>query len=113
MVMISCTNTKKNNTVTPSVSFSKDIVPIFTTSCAINSSCHSGSKNTGDNVDLDSSAAYSSIAAKQLVMVSNPAASLLYVEISSGIMPKAPNSPLSASQISLVLTWIKQGAQNN
>lgn len=108
--MISC---NKNNDVAATVSFSKDIIPIFTASCALNSGCHSGSTNSGNNLDLDSAAAYNTIVSKTLVNTSNPTASLLYVEVNSGIMPKAPYSLLTTAQITLILNWIKQGAKNN
>jgi hypothetical protein len=110
MAAISCTH---KDTPAPDVSFSRDIIPIFKTSCAINSSCHSGLPNDGDNINLDSAAAYASIMSKQLVTTSNPTASLLYVEVNSGTMPKAPYAHLPASQVSLLLNWIKQGAKNN
>ena len=109
-VMISCTH--KTDAV-PDVSFSKAIMPILTTSCAISSACHSGDKNTGDNMNFDSSAAYNTMIAKQLIKPANATASLLYVEVSSGIMPKAPYQSLSADQINLILNWIKQGGKNN
>ena len=99
--------------VAPSVSFNKDIIPIFTASCAINSSCHSGNSNTGDNINLDSAAAYQSILHKQLLNVNNPTASLLYVEVESGIMPKSPYQHLSDGQVTIILNWIQQGANNN
>ena len=113
VAMTACTNKKGENEVTPTASFKTDIIPILTTSCAINSSCHSGATNTGDNYDFDSSAAYTTITGKQLVITSNPPESLLYVEVSTNTMPLAPNSPLSSSQVALILDWIKQGAQNN
>lgn len=109
--MASCTHKDKSIAVAPDVSFTKDIIPILTASCAINSSCHAGASNTGDNMDFDSSAAYNTITAKQLVKTSNPTASLLYVEINSGIMPKAPYTLLSTDKINLILNWIKQGAK--
>ncbi len=113
MVINSCKNSK--STVTPTVSFTKDIIPILTTSCALNTQCHSGTTNAGLNLDLDSSVAYVSITTNKdhLLLGSSPTATLLYTEVESGEMPKPPNSPLSANQISLILNWIKQGALNN
>ncbi len=108
MVMVSCTH---KSAVLPDVSFSKDIIPIFQASCALNGGCHSGATNNGHNMDFDSNAAYNTIITKQLVIYSNPTASLLYVQISSGIMPKSPYPILSADKINLVLNWIKQGAK--
>jgi hypothetical protein len=111
--MVACTHSKTDNAVIPEVSFNKDIIPVLRSSCAINSGCHSGASNTGDNIDLDSASAYNQIISKQLVKTYNPTASLLYVQISSGIMPKAPYPLLSQDKINMVLNWIKQGAKNN
>ncbi len=113
VAMTACTNKKGPDEVAATVSFKTDIIPIFKTSCAINSSCHSGTSNTGDNYDFDSSVAYTTITGKQLIVTGTPTESLLYVEVSTGTMPKAPYSPLSSSQVALILNWIKQGAQNN
>lgn len=111
MAMYSCSKSK--DTPAAAVSFKTEILPILTSSCALSTVCHSGSVNSGNNVDFDSSVAYSSIMNKQLVIVSNPAASLLYVQVSTGVMPKAPYSTLPASQVASILDWIKQGAKNN
>ena len=110
-VMISCTH--KPQGAIPEVSFTADIIPIFKASCAINGSCHLGANNANDEVNLDSSAAYATIISKHLVSTSDPAASLLYYQVSSGTMPKAPYEHLSQSQITLILDWIQQGALSN
>lgn len=112
VAVISCTH---NSSPTPAVSLSKDIIPIFTSSCAINSSCHLGANSTNQFVNLDSSDAYNTIVAKGLVSTSSPSSSLLYVEVegSQPEMPKPPNAPLSSSQQTLILDWIEQGAKNN
>ena len=111
MTLFGCTH--PSQVVQPDVSFGKDIIPIMQASCAISTACHSGTKNSGHNLDFDGSMAYNTILTKTLLNNSNPTAGLLYVEINSAIMPKAPISPLSASQTYLILTWIKQGAKNN
>ena len=108
---MSCTT--PTQTVVPKVSFNHDLMPILQTSCAINSSCHSGVTNKGDNVDFDSSQAYNSMVSKHLLNTTNPSASLLYVEINTGTMPKAPYLSLSAAQTNLFLLWLEQGAPNN
>ena len=110
--LLSCTHNTQDQ-VQPTISFSADINPILQTSCAINSSCHSGAHNSGANINFDSGAAYACIQAKQLVMVNNPTASLLYVQVNTGIMPKAPYTHLSTTDINTILNWIKQGAKNN
>lgn len=109
----SCTNSKDQTT--PVVSFNKDIIPILTTSCALNAQCHSGTTNAGLNLDLDSSVAYVSITTNKdhLLEGGSPSATLLYTEVESDEMPKPPNSPLTTAQKNLILNWIKQGALNN
>ncbi len=111
MVMISCTH--KPEQVIPNVSFSKDIIPIFQASCTINGSCHLGANNVNDHVNLDSSIAYNTIISQHFVSTADPVSSILYSEIITGYMPKAPYSALSSSQANLILDWIKQGARNN
>ncbi len=109
MEMISCTHSPQ----TQPVSFNKDIIPILTASCVLNSSCHLGANGVNQGVDLDSAVAYNSIIRKELVSTSDPLSSLLYVEVRSGEMPIAPFPPLSTAQQNLILEWIQQGALNN
>jgi hypothetical protein len=108
--VISCTH--KSQELTATVSFKNDIIPIFETSCAISSDCHLGANNANDEISLDSSAAYNTIIAKHLV-TGNANTSILYSEVSSGVMPKSPNAPLSSTQIQQIMNWIDQGAINN
>ena len=109
MEMISCTHPEQ----TPPVSFSRDIIPILTASCTINTSCHLGANSTNLQTNFDSDSAYYTITHKGLVSVSDPSSSLLYAEVEEGQMPLPPTAPLPASQQALILEWIKQGAQNN
>ena len=97
----------------PPVSFSNDIMPIIQANCSINGTCHVGSYNDNGHIDLSDSVAYSTITSKGLISISNPTASLMYSEIQTGYMPKAPYGPLSANEITLILQWIQQGAKNN
>ena len=106
-------NHKTQELPTPTVGFNREIIPILQASCAINSNCHSGVHNSGSNINFDSGTAYNNIISRQLVITSSPAASLLFVEVSTGIMPKAPYTPLSGTDINILLNWIKQGAKNN
>ena len=110
--MNSCTHDPQT-VVTPAVSFSADILPIFRASCAINSSCHVGSYNLNDHTDLTDSLAYNTIIKNGLINTANPTASLLYNQVSTGVMPQPPNSPLSAAQVALILDWIKDGGKND
>jgi hypothetical protein len=107
--MISCTHTPQ----TPQVSFSKDIIPILTTSCTIGSACHMGANSTNLETNFDSDSAYYTITKKGLISTGNPSSSLLYVEVRTNEMPLQPYAPLPASQQTLILEWIEQGAQNN
>ena len=110
--MISCTHSSQ----TPEVSFSKDIIPIFTASCSINSSCHLGANSLNQETSLDSTDAYNTIISKRLISPADPSASLLYVEVNgNGIaeMPKPPAAAIPANQQKMILDWIKQGAKNN
>ena len=89
------------------VSFSNDVVPIFTKSCAING-CHA----TGNNQpDLSAANAYRSLITMSLVDTINPAQSVIYKKISpGGSMSLYIQSPADPQTI---LYWIKQGAKNN
>jgi len=109
--MVSCS--KGGNSFTTTVSFSKEVVPIFTNYCLTGSNCHASGNSVNRNVVLDSANAYNTLIAKGLISVSNPASSLLYVEVAGGEMPKPPAAALSTAQQTLILNWIKQGAQNN
>ena len=111
VVMVSCK--QKGQVTIAIVSFSKDIIPVFQVSCALNASCHLGANNANHKVNLDSSLAYNTILNKHLVIVNKPTASLLYVQVVTGIMPKAPYGKLSDAQLILILNWISQGAKNN
>jgi hypothetical protein len=106
---MSCTHASQVQTV----SFSKDILPILTADCAINSSCHVGDNGLNQDVNFDADSAYLTIQSKRLVNTTTPAASLLYAELEEGLMPLAPYPKLSAGQKQLFLTWIQQGAKNN
>ena len=113
MAMISC---KQSSSPAPEVSFNKDIIPIFTAYCTLNSNCHAGANSFNLQTDFDSSIAYNTLISRGLISTGNPSSSLLYVEVSgTGIaeMPKPPLPALSASQQSLILDWIEQGAKNN
>ncbi len=110
--MNSCTH-KSELYTNQNISFKKEIIPVLTANCAINSNCHIGSYNFNDHVDLDSNNVYITLTTKGLVNTQNPTASILYTQINSGIMPKYPASKLSDNQIILILNWIKQGAINN
>lgn len=114
-VMFSCTKTTtvlidNSPAVTGTVSFSKDIVPILTKSCAT-TGCHSGSVAP----NLSSTVAYSSLKSGNYISTGSPATSLVYLWMTgkeSATMPLgAQNNPSNIN--ALMLAWIKQGANNN
>ncbi|WP_321375186.1 hypothetical protein [uncultured Draconibacterium sp.] len=87
----------------PEVSFSSEIVPIFSSKCV---SCHS----TGNQApDLTPENAYSSLNTSRYINTSDPASSLIYTKPS----PTGSHVKYSEAEAALVLTWITQGAQNN
>jgi len=107
ILSISCEYSKIKDVPTPTnISFSKDIVPIFTTNC---SGCHSA---TGQSPDLSSAnSIYTNIVTAGLVDTTAAATSSIYKTINSGAMP--PSGKLSSKNDTLILNWIKQGAKNN
>jgi hypothetical protein len=113
MAAFSCTHSAQQKLT---VSFSKDVIPIFSSYCAINSNCHAGTSSYNHYIDLDSAMAYETIITKNLVSTANPLSSILYTQIAgNGIafMPKPPAAALSLAQQNLILNWIEQGALNN
>ena len=88
-------------------------MPIMQASCSINSSCHIGATNANGHIDLSDSAAYNTLIQKGLINTRTPTASLLYSEINTGFMPKAPYAHLTGNEMKIVLDWIRQGAKNN
>ena len=93
------------------VSFEKDIVPIFKSSCI---SCHKPDKKKG-KLDMTT---YADLlkGGKQgsPVKPGDPAKSLI-VEMISGKEPEMPEKgdPLKAEQVELISRWIKEGAKQN
>lgn len=89
------------------ISFSADIVPIFTESCAT-SGCHDGDIDP----DLTPANAWASCYAGGFVDTTDATASILYTEVLSGDMP-AGEAPLTTDKISKILLWIQQGGKDN
>lgn len=89
------------------VSFSGDLQPIFTASCAL-SGCHDG---TSHNPDLRAGTSYNSIISKGFVNTLVPSNSILYGAVRSGEMP--PSGALKPADIQRILDWIRNGAPNN
>jgi len=114
-VIASCTKTTtvpidNSPAVTKTVSFSKDIQPILTKSCAI-SGCHSGTISP----NLSAATAYDALENANLVNTTTPANSAVYLWLTG---KEAVTMPLGAANNpsyinALMLAWITQGAKNN
>lgn len=94
------------------VYFQNDILPIIQSNCAY-SGCH-GDGSAQDGVDLTN---YFSIISTADVEAFDLDGSDLYEVITETdpdkVMPPPPNNTLNADQITLIATWIMQGALNN
>ncbi len=101
----------ENTEVVGTVSFSKDLVPIFNDNCSI-SGCHNSG---GLKPDLSADKLYNTLINGNYIDASAPENSGIYLWLTgkkSTIMPAgAANNPSNINN--LVLAWIKQGAQNN
>ena len=94
--------------VTKDISFSGDVLPIFSSNCI---SCH---KSGGQAPDLTSANAYSVLTAGTLLNLSAPSSSVLYLRMAGlGGSAVMPPSGANAGNAATVLAWIKQGAKNN
>jgi hypothetical protein len=98
------------SSITETMSFEKDIAPIFTNSCAM-SGCHAaGSKSP----DLSAANAYKSLTDGNYYKANDPDNSVLMMWLTgkkSPVMPigKGPDETINAK----IYAWIKQGAKNN
>lgn len=90
------------------VSFSGDLIPIFTANCA-SSGCHDDVP--AHSPSLTAAKAYNALIGGGYVNTVVPASSVIYGEIKSGSMP--PAGALKASDMQKVLDWIRNGAPNN
>lgn len=95
------------------VSFSKHIYPVFNLKCN-NSGCHNDSDRKG-GISL---ASYSAATADgSVIFPGAPQNSRLVWAIQNQTgamaMPPVGLSPLTANQITGIVTWIKEGAKNN
>jgi hypothetical protein len=89
---------------TGDISYSADIQPIWDGSCV---GCHGQGLTPPD---LRASVSYSSLIDGGYVNTSTPESSTIYTcLISGGTMAGKANN----SQVTLILTWIQQGAKNN
>ncbi len=97
--------------ITAEVSFSKDIVPIFTKSCATSAGCHTAG---GKVPDLTAANAYKALTDGSYIKAGDPDNSVIILWLTgkkTPVMPlgNGPNADINAE----VYAWIKQGAKNN
>lgn len=95
--------------ITDTVSFSNDLIPIFENDCA-KSGCHPAG---GIPPVLTPDQAYNQLILYDYVDTAQPEASVLYERMASDSKPMPPSGKLPEKDIQMVLTWIKQGAKNN
>ena len=103
-------------TGTPNVSFSGDIMPIFSTKCI---TCHQGEGANG-NLDLsnyETLMSGNSNSGENLVVPGFAEQSLLYKSVDEDVtsIPRMPQGGpyLFDSQIQMIEDWINEGAKNN
>ena len=117
---LSCTSSKDNPVVVvpEDVSFSSDVVPILSASCG-GVGCHGGSGTSGvstanyDELMSSIGTQYGSLA----VIPSNASQSPLIDKLGSsprfGSRMPLGGSPLTQTQISILRSWVENGAQEN
>ena len=101
--------------VPDTISFNKQLIPLFTAYCT-SSLCHNSNyKGNGSLFSLDSAVAYSSLLepGHGYVVPGNAEYSILYQQVNTDFMPKNGPPFLSAAQIQEIYKWIQQGAKNN
>ncbi|MBP8822841.1 MAG: cytochrome c [Flavobacteriales bacterium] len=91
-----------------SVYFEQQILPLLISNCAV-SGCHDQATNDNDGIQLTS---YSTLMASGTIQDGD-----LWEAINEDdpdkLMPRPPQAPLSADQITLIGQWIQQGFQDN
>ena len=101
----SCTH-NADLTGLPEVCFERDVLPIYTNSCAI-AGCHDGKGEAGPALNN-----YTNIVST--VVPGNPGASSSYQAITStrGENKMPPSQPISLDNRTMIRVWIEQGALN-
>jgi hypothetical protein len=95
--------------ITRPVTFSNDIVPIFTTNCAL-SGCHTAG---GHVPDLSTANAYNSLKVGNYFNTTTPESSVIMLWLTGKKTTQMPVGGMNKDINALVLAWIKQGANNN
>jgi hypothetical protein len=91
------------------VSFSEDIIPIFSDYCT-DAACHATGKVLPDLTPVN---AYNQLMMLGYVDTTNAEGSLIYTRMDGKSNPMPPSGRLNDIYINNVLAWIKQGALNN
>ena len=95
--------------ITRPVTFSNDIIPMFSKSCAL-SGCHTSG---GKSPDLSAANAYNSLKVGNYFNTTNPSGSVIYLWMSGKKSTPMPVGGINKDYNALMLAWIKQGANNN
>jgi hypothetical protein len=95
--------------ITRTVTFSKDIAPIFSNSCSL-SGCHASG---GKSPDLSAANAYNSLKIGNYLNTAAPENSLIYLWMTGKKSTVMPVGGMRKDYNALMLAWIKQGANNN
>jgi hypothetical protein len=95
--------------ITRTVTFSNDLIPIFSKSCSL-SGCHTSG---GKSPDLSAANAYNSLKIGNYFNTGNPVNSVIYLWLTGKKTTQMPPTGLNKDYNALVLAWIKQGANNN
>lgn len=91
------------------VSFSNDVLPIFTSNCNLNG-CH----DQGGHIPyLTEEDAYFNLIAYGFVDTTAAETSLLYERLISTTNAMPPDGPLPPAEIEMILVWMQQGARDN
>ena len=95
------------------VSFSKDLIPLFNQNCNT-AGCHSGNAPAA-GLNLEPATAYSQLLKKSAGYVDtvHPQFSILYSQMSSASTPMPPTGNLDQCKLDIVMKWIQQKAKNN
>jgi hypothetical protein len=80
------------------ISFAGDVLPLITTSCATNTTCHATGSHEGPGALTN----YTQV---------NAAGADISAAVASGDMPK--NSSLTASERNTIICWVRNGGLNN
>ena len=99
---------KDPNAPPQAVSFSGDLIPIFTANCA-SSGCHDGVP--AHKPSLTAANAFTAITSGGFINTVVPTSSIIYGEVKSGSMP--PTGALKSTDTQKILDWIRLGAPNN